>query len=417
MAQKPPIRELSAVATAVVHYAEVALKGGYRPFFEKKLAENVRVACERDGVRLGAVQRERGRILVTFERDDQEKAERALRDVFGIQYFAFVEETASTPEAILSKARELLAQVKQEGAKTVGLVTKRADKRFPLSSLELNKEIGAEANQLGLKIRFEGPEATLHTEIAAERAFLYTRKIAGPGGLPVGASGKVLCLLSGGIDSPVAAWLLMKRGCRVDFLHFHSFRENREALESKMRAMVEALNRFQFYSRLFLVPYHSYQIAAAGRVPEGIDLMAFKNFMLRTAQAVAWRKSCRALVTGDSLGQVASQTLPNLVAGDDGIAAMVLRPLVGFDKVEIVALARRIGTYEESIKPYKDCCSIISRKPATAVKAAELRAAFGEAEMKELLAKGLAEMEMFRLGHAADEGSPEPMPTGDLSAT
>ena len=402
---------------AVVHYAEVALKGGYRPFFEKKLAENVRVACERDGARLGAVRRERGRILVTFEREEANNVERALRDVFGIQYFALVEETASTVEAVLSKARELLEQVRQAGAKTVGLETKRADKRFPLSSLELNKEIGAEANQLGLKIRFEGPEATLHTEIAAERAFLYTRKIAGPGGLPVGASGKVLCLLSGGIDSPVAAWLLLKRGCRVDFLHFHSFRTNQEALESKLRATVEALNRFQFHSRLFLVPYHSYQIAAAGRVPEGLDLMAFKNFMLRLAEAVAWRKGYRALVTGDSLGQVASQTLPNLAAGDDGIQATVLRPLVGFDKVEIVALARRIGTYEESIKPYKDCCSIISRKPATAVKAAELRGVFDEAAMKELLAKCLAEMEMFKVGHAADEGSPEPMPTGDLSAT
>ncbi len=414
MAQKPPVRELSVPATAVVHYAEVALKGGYRPFFEKKLAENVRAACEREGVRLGEVRRERGRILVTFEAEDKEKAERALRDVFGIQYFAIVEQTASTVEAVLAKGRELLAQVKQAGAKTVGLETKRADKRFPLSSLELNKEIGATANELGLRIRFDGPEATLHTEIAAEHAFLFTRKIAGPGGLPVGASGKVLCLLSGGIDSPVAAWLLTKRGCRADFLHFHSFRTNREALESKLRATVEALNRFQFHSRLFLVPYHSYQMAAAGRVPEGLDLMVFKNFMLRLAQAVAQRKHYRALVTGDSLGQVASQTLPNLAAGDDGITSTVLRPLVGFDKVEIVALARRIGTYEESIKPYKDCCSIISRKPATAVRAAELRAAFGEVEMKELLAKCLAEIEVFKLGWVAE---PEPMPTGDLSAT
>ncbi|MGH9779152.1 MAG: tRNA uracil 4-sulfurtransferase ThiI [Candidatus Acidiferrales bacterium] len=414
MATKPPTSKLSAPATAVAHYAEVALKGGYRPFFEKKLAENVQVACEREGVRLGAVRRERGRILVTFEAEDTEKAQRALRDIFGIQYFALVEETASTPEAILAKARELLAQAKQAGAATVGLVTKRADKRFPLSSLELNKEIGAEANRLGLKIRFEGPEATLHTEIATERAFLYRRKIPGPGGLPVGASGKVLCLLSGGIDSPVASWLLLKRGCRVDFLHFHSFRTNREALESKLRATVEALNRFQFHARLFLVPYHSYQIAAAGRVPEGLDLMAFKNFMLRAAQAVAWRKGYRALVTGDSLGQVASQTLPNLAAGDEGIAATVLRPLVGFDKVEIVALARRIGTYEESIKPYKDCCSIISRKPATAITAAELRGVFGEEAMKELLAKSLAEMEVFKVGQATEA---EPAPAGDLSAT
>ncbi len=417
MTENTPTRELSAATTAVVHYAEVALKGGSRPFFEKKLAENLEAACERDAVRLGGVRREHGRILVTFERTDTEKVERALRDVFGIQYFAFVEETESSVEAVLSKAHELLAQVKQAGANTVGLETKRADKRFPLSSLELNKEIGAVANELGLRIRFTGPEATLHTEIAAGKTFLYTRKIAGPGGLPVGASGKVLCLLSGGIDSPVAAWLLMKRGCRVDFLHFHSFRTNREALESKMGATVEVLSRFQFYSRLFLVPYHSYQIAAAGRVPEGLDLMAFKNFMLRTAQALAWRKGYRALVTGDSLGQVASQTLVNLAAGDEGIVKTVLRPLVGFDKVEIVAAARRIGTYDESIKPYKDCCSIISRKPATAVKAAELRGVFDDAAMKELLATCLAEMEMFKLGYAPAEGSPEPMPTGDWSAT
>ncbi len=405
--------------TAVLHYAEIGLKGGYRPFFEKKLVENLRAACTLHGVDLEEVRREHGRIVCTFGEQDPEKIEATLQHVFGLQHFAFVDERESTVEAILHYATEFLEHAKAEGKSNVGLVTRRADKRFPLSSLELNKRIGAEAQRLGLRINFKNPDETLYTEIATTRTYLHSRKVRGPGGLPVGASGKVLCLLSGGIDSAVAAWLAMKRGCRVDFLHFHSFRENQEALESKLGGIVEALNRYQFFCRLFLVPYHSYQIWAAGRVPEALDLVAFKNFTFRFAQVVARRKHCRALLSGDSLGQVASQTLPNLAATDEGLTMPVLRPLVSFDKTEIIALARRIGTYEESIKPYKDCCSIIARKPATAVKRSQLRQVFPAEELKPLVAKCLGEMGMFKFGQPAHEEdtAEKPLPTGDLSAT
>ncbi len=412
------VKEKSRTMTAVVHYAEIGLKGGYRPFFEKKLVENLRAACRLHSAALEGARREHGRIVCTFGEANQERIEDALQHVFGLQHFAFVDERESTVEAILAYASEFLECAKAEGKASVGLVTRRADKRFPLSSLELNKRIGAEAHRLGLRINFSSPDETLYTEIAAAKTYLHSRKIRGPGGLPVGASGKVLCLLSGGIDSAVAAWLAMKRGCRVDFLHFHSFRENQEALETKLGAIVETLNRYQFFCRLFLVPYHSYQIWAAGRVPEALDLVAFKNFMFRFAQVVARRKHCRALVSGDSLGQVASQTLPNLAATDEGLTMPVLRPLVSFDKTEIIALARRIGTYEESIKPYKDCCSIIARKPATAVKPRELRQVFTEAELQPLLEKCLAEVGMFKFGRpTAEEEAETAQPAQDLSAT
>ncbi len=408
-----------ATLTAVLHYAEIGLKGGYRPFFEKKLVENLHAACRLHGVGLEDVRREHGRIVCTFGETSPERIESALQHVFGLQHFAFVDERESTVEAILTYATAFLERAKAEGKSSVGLVTRRADKRFPLSSLELNKRIGAEAHRLGLRINFESPDQTLYTEIAARKTYLHSRKIRGPGGLPVGASGKVLCLLSGGIDSAVATWLMMKRGCRVDFLHFHSLRENQEALETKLGAIVETLNRYQFFCRLFLVPYHSYQIWAAGRVPESLDLVAFKNFMFRFAQVVARRKHCRALASGDSLGQVASQTLPNLAATDEGLTMPVLRPLVSFDKTEIIALARRIGTYDDSIKPYKDCCSIIARKPATAVKPRELRQVFVETELQPLLEKCLAETAMFKFGQPTSENPTEatPQPTGDLSAT
>ncbi len=202
----------------------------------------------------------------------------------------------------------------------------------------------------------------------------------------------MLALLSGGIDSAVAPWLMMKRGCRVDFLHFHAFRDNQEVLGTKVPAILERLNRYQYRARLFLVPYHLYDIQAMGRVPERLDLVVFKNFMFRLGQELARQKGYKALVSGDSVAQVASQTLDNLAATDYGIELPVLRPLSTYDKEDIVALARRIGTYEETIKKYKDCCSLVSRRPSTSVKLDQLKEVLPQVRMEELIEKSLAQL-------------------------
>lgn len=395
----------------LIHYGELWLKGKNRPFFESKLGQNIRTALEAGGVAVEAVQREHARIVCLVDPGAGKPAEEALRNVFGIKYFAFPEETASTPEAILSKATEMLRAIKESGKSSVAPATRRSDKRFPLTSVELNKRIGAEAQKLGLAIRFSQPDETVHIEIGANQTYIYTRKVPALGGLPVSSSGKVLALLSGGIDSAVAAWLMMKRGCRVDFLHFHAFRENQEVLATKVPRILEHLNRYQYRARLFLVPYYLYDVQMMGRVPERLDLVVFKNFMFRVGQELARQKGYKALVSGDSVAQVASQTLDNLAATDYGIELPVLRPLSTYDKEEIIALARRIGTYEESIKKYKDCCSLVSRRPSTSVKREQLTSALPQLKMEELVEKSLAQL------GAVPFGRPLPAPEASLSSS
>jgi thiamine biosynthesis protein ThiI len=324
--------------------------------------------------------------------------EDALRRVFGIRYFAIVEKAKTTEEALVKKLRSIVRSAQEAGKESLAIAARRADKQFPLSSGEVNRRLGAEANKMGMRIDLDNPDVKVFVEIGRETTYLYTRKIPGPGGLPVSSSGKVLALLSGGIDSPVAAWLMMKRGCRVDYLHFHAMMSNREVLGTKIGRIVEQLNRFQNGARLLLAPYHEYQILTTGRIPEKLDLVAFKNFMFRLAQQLAEEHRYKALVTGDSVGQVASQTLQNITATDYGIEIPILRPLVGLDKQEIVDLAKAIGTYDESIEKYKDCCSIISRKPSTAVQREDLAEAMEAAGIAKVLEKTRPKLETFKIG-------------------
>jgi thiamine biosynthesis protein ThiI len=245
------VKEKSRAMTAVLHYAEIGLKGGYRPFFEKKLVENLLAACRLHGVDLEEVRREHGRIMCTFG-SDRARIESALQHVFG---------SSTSPSWTRGKHgrgdshfRHRVSRARQGGRQIErGAGDAAGRQRFRLSSLELNKRIGAEAQRLGLRINFK-TRTRPSTPKSPPRAPTCTRGKSAAGRLPVGASGKVLCLLSGGIDSAVAAWLTMKRGCRVDFLHFHSFRENHEALESKLGAIVEALNRYQFSAASFSCP-------------------------------------------------------------------------------------------------------------------------------------------------------------------
>lgn len=340
----------------LVHYGELALKGKNRSLFEQKLMDNIKKSVG------GRIYRLQGRLVV--ESDDIE----SLRNVFGISWFApafrVEKKIESIKELVLSKVGE-----RAKNVATFGVIVKRADKSFPYSSVQFADIIGKEiVDKFNLKVDLKKPELSVYIEIADE-VFVYFEKISGLGGFPVGVSGKVLCLFSGGIDSPVAAYLMMKRGCEVNFMHFHSLNASKAVLKTKIKDLVDNLGKYQLSSKLILVPYHPFHLALLNSgINNSYELVLFRRFMAKVSEQIAFSYGYKALVTGDSLGQVASQTIENLGVLTESISLPIFQPLISFDKQEIVDLAKKINSYELSIMPYKDCCSIIAKRPTTRVK-------------------------------------------------
>ncbi len=366
----------------LIHHSEIILKGKNRRFFEKKLIDNIK--CLFEDVK---VLKDLGGIICEINALREEISGK-LKKVFGIKYFAFVE--IIDREKLFETIEEIIKNLK---VKTLAPITKRADKTFPLKSPEINAKIGEIANKYGIKIDYKNAEQKIFIEITS-KAYIYAEKIQAHGGLPVGSSGNVLCLLSGGIDSPVAAWLAMRRGCKVDFLHFHTFQENKQVLGTKIENLVKKLDEYQGRSRLFLIPYHIYQFESLNN-NERIDLVLFKNFILRIAQEVVLKENYKAIITGDNLGQVASQTLQNLQSTSYGVNALILRPVITYTKDEIIKLSQEIGVYEESIKEYKDCCSILSKRPLTRASIEQVETALQKVDINKIIKESLEKMEVF----------------------
>jgi len=347
--------------TYVVHYAEVALKGKNRPEFARALRHNIRRALAPLG-EVGIVSTD-GRFLVDTA-GGEEAVGNALSRVFGIAWFA----RASVVKAEFDSIRTEVLVSARQGAGTFMIAARRTDKSFPLSSMELSRRLGTEVVEtLGRPVSLSEPSMTIHVDVMTGRALVYSEKRMGPGGLPLGTAGRVMHLFSGGIDSPVAAWLLMKRGCQPIYLHFYHAPAPQYALDSKVSKIVRLLTRYSGRSSLVLIPFAEYQIATAG-APGDAEPSLFRRFMRLTAEALAPVFGASAVATGDSLSQAASQTLWNMAVFDRGSGLPILRPLLGFDKEEIVRLAKRIGTYEPSIEEYLDCCAIVTRHPKTRVK-------------------------------------------------
>ena len=365
----------------IIHYAEIALKGKNRHLFEKQLINNIKSQLNPE-----KIEKNETRIVCTT--DSIEK----LKELPGISSYSIVEESEPNLDEILNTAKDLL---KNSKLKEISPKTKRADKSFPLTSPEMNTKLGDLANTLDIELNYKS-ENKLYLEITSKKAYLYLNKAKGLGGLPVGSAGKVLCLLSGGIDSSVASFLAMKRGCRVDFLHFHTFKTNKEVLNSKIKNIVEKLNKYQGTSKLYTIPYHNYQLNTLDKIPENLDVVIFKNFILRIAQELSKKHKYKAIITGDSIGQVASQTLPNIQATRFEIENPILSPLITYDKQEIIDLSKKINLYEDSIQKYKDCCSIIARKPSTAVNIEKLKPILKNIDIKKLVDSTMKEMETFK---------------------
>jgi len=371
----------------VIHYHEISLKRGNRPLFLRRLQHNLARALEDLGP--ARVIQLPGRIVLeaTPGADPEIVIER-LRHVFGVANVALAERTGTSLEA-LGRAVDRVTEGRTFGS--FRITARRAFKTLPHSSVELNRILGAHVlGRHPTRVDLERPELNIHVEVVPGQAFVYGDRRPGPGGLPVGASGTVAALLSGGIDSPVAAWRLMKRGCRVVFVHFHSVPYLPDDSIRKARELVARLTRWQYFSRLSLVPFGEIQRAVVLAVPAPARVVIYRRLMIRIAEALGRRAGAAALVTGESLGQVASQTLQNLACIDAAAGLPVLRPLIGMDKLEITAQAQAIGTFGTSIEPDADCCTLfVPRHPGTRVGRAEAAGLEARLDVAALVAQGV----------------------------
>lgn len=347
-----------------VHYAEIGLKGRNRPQFERALRQNLARALAPLGA--ARVTPLYGRILVELpDSVPLEAAIERLREVFGVAYFSRVTRAEPTREAIHTLVEERIAAGAFE---TFGVRTRRVDKRLPWTSSELDRELGAHiVARTGKRVNLTNPDLWVELHLLHDRALLLWEKIAGPGGLPVGSSGRAMSLISGGIDSPVASHRMLKRGLDLGYVHFHSAPYTSAASQEKVRDIVARLARFQGPARLYLVPFGELQMQLVREAPAEPRIVLYRRFMLRIAEEIARRERADAIVTGECLGQVSSQTLGNLDTINRAATLPVLRPLIGMDKAEIIALAQReVGTFQISIEPEEDCCSyLMPRRPAT----------------------------------------------------
>jgi thiamine biosynthesis protein ThiI len=354
----------------IVHYQEIALKGNNRPWFIARLARNLREATSDLGVK--EVRVLMGRIEVVIgERADWQAVRDRISRVFGVANFA---QAGRAPLDVDAIATEILNDLGDREPRTFRVSARRADKRFPMTSPQIEREVGGRIKEArGWLVNLDEPAFTIHVEALTSEAFYYFGKERGAGGMPVGVSGRVVCLLSGGIDSPVAAWRLMRRGCRVLFVHFHSYPILSRASQEKARELARLLTEFQLHSKLFLVPFGEIQQQVVLGVPPPLRVVIYRRLMMRIAEAIARQNRAQALVTGEVVGQVASQTLENLTSINSVVSMPVLRPLVGMDKDEITAEAQRLGTYPISIIPDQDCCTLFTpRHPATKAKALDV---------------------------------------------
>jgi thiamine biosynthesis protein ThiI len=379
----------------VVHYNELALKGRNRPWFVHMLVRNIRTALA--GLSVPVVRSVMGRIEIELGRADWDAVRERLKTVFGIQYYSYAgNATLDLDEMAATIVRDL----GDRHPSSFRVTARRTDKRYPLTSPQIEFEVGGRIKEAkGWCVDLGNPELTVHVDLLTDRAFYFFGKEPGAAGLPTGTGGKVACLLSGGIDSPVAAWRLMRRGCSVLFVHFHSYPVLSRASVEKVRQLAEVLTTYQQRSRLVLVPFADVQQKVLLTIAPELRVVMYRRLMMRIADRLARRWHAKALVTGEVIGQVASQTLDNLTTIGGATKMQILRPLVGMDKDEITAQAQRIGTFEISIIPDQDCCTLFTPKhPATHVTPRQIEAAEALLPIDDLVdaTVAAAEMEEFK---------------------
>ncbi|UJF28099.1 tRNA uracil 4-sulfurtransferase ThiI [Planococcus sp. 107-1] len=344
----------------LVRYGELSTKGKNRSSFIGRLRDNIRqMFADLDSIRVKA-ERDRMFIFTDSEEDMQQILER-LPKVFGIQSFSPVTETALTIEAMQAAAIAVVDKINREG-KTFKVNVNRANKDFPHEKLEIMQTIGSSVlrNFPELTVQMKKPDIELKVDIRENGAFLMAEVIQGAGGLPVGAGGKALLMLSGGIDSPVAGYHMLKRGVRLELIHFFSPPFTNDRAKEKVFDLAEKLSHFGSSVNLHVIPFTELQLEVHKQVPDNITMTSTRRMMMKIADLVLAETKSQAIITGESLGQVASQTLESLNAINAVTHSPVLRPLIAADKLEIIETAQKIGTYDISIRPFEDCCTIFT---------------------------------------------------------
>jgi thiamine biosynthesis protein ThiI len=373
--------------SALIRYHEIALKKGNRQYFTELLKRNLLAAVKDLGAK--EIRNLPARLLLTFKNDvHADIVIQRLSGVFGVANFSIVKRTDRDIDALRS---DILESLNGNRFESFRIETQRGDKTFPLTSPEINRQLGAAVKaRSGARVDLENPEFTVTVEILPRDAFFGFNKIPGAGGLPVGASGRVVCLISGGFDSPVAAYRMMQRGCRIIFVHFHSAPYQDKTSQEKVRELVTHLTRHQFLSRLYLVPFGEIQRQIVTSVARPLRVVLYRRMMLRIAEVIARQDRAKALVTGESLGQVASQTLDNMAVIEQAARLPILRPLVGMDKQEIIDQARRIGTFDISSIPDQDCCQLfVPKHPATKARFDDVEQDESKFDVNELMRDGV----------------------------
>ena len=350
----------------LVRYGEIILKGYNRPVFEDALIKNIKRAIADEG-KVNITKAQATIYIEPLESDMQIGAiVEKLKKVFGIVSIVVAYKTEKSIDAVEQEIKESFDAVLRV-AKTFKVEAKRADKKFPLKSPEICAEVGGRilSKYHHLKVDVNNPEVTIHVEIREGYAYVHTGREKGTGGMPVGTNGKAMLLLSGGIDSPVAGYMIGKRGVKLEAIHFFSYPYTSDRAKDKVLKLAQIIGDFMGGIKVHIVPFTDIQLEIRDKCPEEHLTLVMRRFMMQISQKIAEKRGCQALVTGESIGQVASQTMSALTVTDDAVSIPVFRPLIGMDKEEIVEISRNIDTFETSILPYEDCCTVFTPKHPT----------------------------------------------------
>ena len=381
----------------IIHHSEIALKKGNRSFFESRLRSNInRALADMDGIN---VQIDYGRFFLFVPDDcDMNGIIARLQHVIGLASIRIAFRGDPDPELLKEQVFE---HIKDKTFESFCVDTNRVDKQFPYKSVHVNQIVGERIHSAtGVRVDLKNAELIIKIDIFNKRVYFSTEMFAGERGLPIGSTGKVVCMLSSGIDSPVASFRMMKRGCHIIYVHFHSFPFTEKSSYYNALELVKILNVYQNNSTVHLVPLAEIQREIILSAPAKLRVVMYRRMMFRLAEWIARREGARAIVTGESLGQVASQTLENIAAISEVVNMPILRPLIGLEKEEIIDVARRIGTFDISTEPYDDCCSyLVPPRPETKAKRDEVLAVEEKmGDWQNLIDKALdeAEVEKFR---------------------
>ena len=376
----------------LIKYGEIHLKGLNRPFFERKLIDQMYKALEPMQV---DIRKEQGRMYVWgVSEEETETAVNGLRRVFGLHSISPALAVDKDWDIIREAAKKLIARTMETtGKRTFKVFSRRSDKHFFMTSEKINMELGHDLLEAfpELSVDVHKPEIEVWVEIR-ERAFIYTDEFAGAGGMPTGTAGRAALLISGGIDSPVAGYMLARRGLELSAVHFFSYPYTSERARDKVVELTNLVARYSGTIKLHLVPFTDIQLTIYEKCPPKETTVLMRRLMMHIAELIAVEDGAKALITGEALGQVASQTLESLCVTDDAVSMPVFRPLIGFDKDDIVNIAKRIGTFETSILPYEDCCTVfVPQHPVTKPDVAKLRESESAVDFSQMVAKALEE--------------------------